>query len=128
MTANVNVFAGACIHHLFTIGGTRFLWLYGRVVHGAAPKELLQFEVLELGPASTVDVYLVRFRDDHSSCIRLFSIDTISSSNAAHAIVNYFAALEAPRMLTLKRPTDFKSKMVRHGTTSLQTKHHFILP
>ena len=93
MTTDVRTFVQACVHCLSTTGGGMVPRPFGPAVHGTGPNDLLQFDVIELGPTSDGGKYVLMLQDDHSDYNWGFPFSYTSAENAAIAIIDWCAAL-----------------------------------
>lgn len=128
LSVDIDMFVKSCIHCLSTTGGRRVPRPFGPAVHGTRPNDLLQFDYLEIAPASNGDKYILMLRDDHSSYCWLFAFADMVAGNAARAIIDWCAALGVPNGLMSDGPTHFKNETVRLVAKGLRVPHHFTLP
>lgn len=89
LTSDVQSFDSSCLHCISTTGGNRIPRPFGPSVHVCKPNDLIQFDYLELGAVSTGDKYVLMLPDDHSSHSRLFPFSFTSTTNAAHALIDW---------------------------------------
>lgn len=66
--------------------------------------------------------------EDHLDYKWFFPATETSNENAAHAIIDWCAALGVPKVLMSNGATHFKNKTVRLITEGLKVPHDFKLP
>lgn len=101
---------------------------FGPAVHGTGPNDLLQFDYIEIGSASTGEKYVLMLRDDHSSYCWFFAFRDTLAENAARAVVDWCAAFGVPAGLMSDGPTHFKNETLRLVCKGLRVLHQFTLP
>lgn len=128
LTADVRSFVSACIQCLSTTGGEKVPRPFGPVLHGTSPNDLLQIDCIELGPSSQGVRYVLMIRDYYSSYRWIFPFYSTSEENAAHAIIDWRAAIGTPRGLTSDGPTHFCNETLRLVARSIRTPQDITVP
>ena len=128
LTEDVKTFIATCIHCVSTVGGEKVPRPFGPAFHGTAPNDLVQFDYIEIAPASNGDKYILMLRDDHSDYKWLFAYPSTAAANAAASLVDWCAAFGVPKAFMSDGPTHFKNDTLRLLAKSLKVKHHFTLP
>lgn len=111
-------FVSSCIHCLSTTGSRWVLRPLCPSVNGNKPNGLIQFDYLELGQSSNRDKYVLKIRDDHSGYSCFFPFSNTNAENAAHAILDWCAALGTPRGLISDGSPQFRNEAARLVTKS----------
>lgn len=121
-------FVRACIHCLFTTGGTRAPLHFGPTILGVKPNTLLQFDYLELRPSVVSQKYVLLLRDDYSGYCWLIQFSGSTSVNAPHDNIDWCAVFGLPGGLISDLQTSFRNEKVRLVTNALRTPQQFTLP
>lgn len=127
ITQDIRVFVRACIHCLSKVSRSRVSRPFGPAVHRTKPKDLLQFDYIELQPSQSVENYVLMFRDDHSDYKWFFAASDTTIETVAEAIIDWCAAFIVPRGLMADRQTHFGNETIRLILEGLKVSQHFTL-
>lgn len=81
----------------------------GPIVHGTAPNNLAQFDIVEIAQERTGENYVFWLRNDNFDQKRFYAFTDIAADSAAQVIIDWCAAIGVPKMLMFNGPTHFKN-------------------
>lgn len=95
------------------------------VVHDTAPKNLLRFDRIEITSATTGEKSVFVLRGEHYNYCWFLSFANISTENAAYAVIDWSATLDAPNGLMSEAATNLKYETVRLVPKGLRVPEHY---
>lgn len=123
---DVEKFVRECLHCLCTRGGAIQPRPWGEQVHGTKPNEVLHFDFLYLGLASTGKKYVLVLKDDASKYVWLRPAAVADSEVVIESLLEWFAAFGPAYVWVTDQGSHFKNHVVRGLQHALGAHHHFV--
>lgn len=95
-----------------TIGGNRVARLLGHTLHAERPNELILFDFLYFGKASTGDSYVVIVKDDLSSFVRLYPFAEPDAASTVTELLDWFSVFGVCLSWNSDRWSHFKNQVM----------------
>lgn len=119
-------FVRECLHCLCTRGGIITPRPWGEQIHGTKPNEVLHFDFLFLGLASTGKKYVLVLKDDASKYVWLRAAVAADSDTVIDALLEWFAAFGVSYVWVSDQGSHFKNHVVKALQHALGAHHHFV--
>ena len=126
LKADAEKFVRECLHCLCTRGGVVTPRPWGEQLHGTKPNEVLHFDFLYLGLASTGKKYVLVLKDDASKYVWLRAADMADSDTVIDVLLEWFAAFGVAYTWVSDQGSHFKNHVVKGLQHALGAHHHFV--
>ena len=125
MSRDVEAFVGGCIHCIVSRAGHKIPRPLASALHGSRPGEVVHMDFLYLGPITKGQLYVLILRDDFSSFVGLFSVNTADSGTAVDAIAQWIGTFGCMDWIVSDQGSHFKNKIMQALWKWFRFSHHF---
>jgi hypothetical protein len=126
MEEEVHAFVKTCLQCLCTRGGRIEPRPWGEQLHATKPGEVLHLDFLYMGSSDDGSTYLLLLKDDAGKYVLLVNCVRAGASEAANALLSWFALFGVVRVWVSDQGSHFKNEVIRDLQHVLGAHHHFV--
>ena len=127
-TTDTKDFVDLYLHCIVSRTGKKIPRPLATALNGSRPNEVLHVDFLYMGPCQEGLKYILLLRNDFSSYVWCFALESADAESAAGALTSWFAAFSSMPWLVTDQGAHFKNQILVELKKTSRYNHHFTTP